>query len=135
MQAPAHSVLFDSNDATTDGGVYDTGIYADLDFEPTSYGDGFGGSQQQQQQQQQHDGQSEISGTVNEFYSGGYESSIPPLVERSWLAAFGTGGFSNEPPLLEVLNPFRRIDKHIYDDTDMAGPLLFILLLGTFLLL
>lgn len=66
------------------------------------------------------------------------------------LAAFGTGGYPGEPPLLEelgvnfshikqktltVLNPFRAIDQHIMDDSDLAGPILFCMLFGTFLLL
>lgn len=33
-----------------------------------------------------------------------------------------------------MLNPFQRIDQHLMDDSDMAGPLLFFLLFGTFLL-
>ncbi|PVZ98269.1 hypothetical protein BB558_004028 [Smittium angustum] len=72
------------------------------------------------------------------------------MIEISWLSAFGTGGFPDEPPLLEelgvnfnhiksktmaVLNPFRRINTDIYQDSDMAGPLLFIVALGTFMLL
>ncbi|KAJ8607494.1 hypothetical protein MRB53_040266 [Persea americana] len=66
------------------------------------------------------------------------------------LAAFGTEGYPGEPPLLEelgvnfnhiqtktltVLNPLARIDQHIMDDSDLAGPLLFFTLFGTFLLL
>ncbi|CCM03588.1 uncharacterized protein FIBRA_05725 [Fibroporia radiculosa] len=66
-----------------------------------------------------------------------------------WWTAFGTGGFEGEPPLLEelginfshiraksltVLNPLRRVDEHIMDDADLAGPLLFFLCFGTFLL-
>ncbi|KAK9489256.1 hypothetical protein V1508DRAFT_428571 [Lipomyces doorenjongii] len=66
-----------------------------------------------------------------------------------WLAAFGTGGYSDEPPLLEelginfghiksktltVLNPLARVDQNIMDDSDLAGPILFCLLLGTCLL-
>lgn len=35
---------------------------------------------------------------------------------------------------LTVLNPFARIDQHIMDDSDLAGPILFCLLFGTFLL-
>ncbi|KAI8588808.1 hypothetical protein BDZ88DRAFT_174853 [Geranomyces variabilis] len=65
-------------------------------------------------------------------------------------AAFTTGGFADEPPLLEelginfghiktkgwtVLNPLGAVDKHIMDDTDLAGPILFCLLFGGFLLL
>ncbi|KAK4238343.1 hypothetical protein C8A03DRAFT_33637 [Achaetomium macrosporum] len=36
---------------------------------------------------------------------------------------------------LAVLNPFSRVDQHLMDDSDLAGPLLFFLLYGTFLLL
>ncbi|KAK6524927.1 hypothetical protein TWF281_011819 [Arthrobotrys megalospora] len=66
------------------------------------------------------------------------------------LAAFGTSGYDDEPPLLEelginfghikmktliVLNPLASIDQHIMDDSDLAGPILFCFLFGTFLLL
>lgn len=34
---------------------------------------------------------------------------------------------------LAVLNPLARIDQHIMDDSDLAGPILFFLLFGTFL--
>lgn len=45
---------------------------------------------------------------------------------------------TNHPSLnqtLAVLNPFSRIDQHLMDDSDLAGPLFFFLLYGTFLLL
>ncbi|KAG0026660.1 hypothetical protein BGZ81_006193 [Podila clonocystis] len=89
-----------------------------------------------------------------EYGYAGYNSAIPggqmnpqPI---SWLSAFGTGGLEGEPPLLEelginfshiksksftVLNPLRPVDRNIMDDTDLAGPLVFCLALGTFLLL
>ncbi|ABN64377.1 predicted protein [Scheffersomyces stipitis CBS 6054] len=67
------------------------------------------------------------------------------------LAAFGTGGYPGEPPLLEelginfqhikdktraVLNPLKHdIDPEIMNDSDLAGPILFVLLFGTLLLL
>ena len=35
---------------------------------------------------------------------------------------------------LSVLNPMARIDQHIMDDSDLAGPILFFLLFGFFLL-
>lgn len=35
---------------------------------------------------------------------------------------------------LTVLNPFQRVDERIMDDADLAGPLLFIICFGTFLL-
>ncbi|KAK9475857.1 hypothetical protein V1514DRAFT_338743 [Lipomyces japonicus] len=92
------------------------------------------------------------SGTV----SGGIQAdgiSAAASGERlseGWLAAFGTGGYSDELPLLEelginfghiksktltVLNPLTRVDTNIMDDSDLAGPILFCLLFGTFLLL
>jgi hypothetical protein len=98
-----------------------------------------------------------------------------------WLAAFGTGGYDDELPLLEelgvnfahikgkvlstylfvtalrknitspftdarheenlgkqtltVLNPFQTVDQHMMDDSDVAGPIMFCMLFGTFLLL
>ncbi|MCJ1357747.1 MAG: hypothetical protein MMC33_007743 [Icmadophila ericetorum] len=71
-------------------------------------------------------------------------------LRTGWLAAFGTEGYEGEPPLLEelgvnfghirdktltVLNPIARIDQHIMDDSDLAGPILFFALFGAFLLL
>ncbi|KAL8996719.1 MAG: hypothetical protein Q9169_003834 [Polycauliona sp. 2 TL-2023] len=70
-------------------------------------------------------------------------------LRTGWLAAFGTEGYEGEPPLLEelgvnfghikgktltVLNPLAPISQHIMDDSDLAGPILFFLLFGTFLL-
>ncbi|KAF2424893.1 putative Golgi membrane protein [Tothia fuscella] len=70
-------------------------------------------------------------------------------LRMGWLAAFGTEGYDGEPPLLEelgvnfshiklktftVLNPLARIDQHIMDDSDLAGPILFFILFGFFLL-
>ncbi|KAJ3100931.1 pre-mRNA-splicing factor cwc22 [Phlyctochytrium planicorne] len=75
-----------------------------------------------------------------------YDQGQPSI---SWSAAFGTGGFADEPPLLEelgvnfshiltkalaVLNPLKPLDKNIMDDTDLAGPLIFCFLFGGFLL-
>lgn len=69
------------------------------------------------------------------------------------LAAFGTSGYANEPPLLEevginfdhikrqtlaVLNPFNKNSlngSYVMPDADLAGPILFVLLFGTLLLL
>ncbi|MDI1486044.1 MAG: hypothetical protein OHK93_004233 [Ramalina farinacea] len=70
-------------------------------------------------------------------------------LHTGWLAAFGTEGYDGEPPLLEelgvnfghikgktltVLSPLSPIPAHIMDDSDLAGPILFFLLFGTFLL-
>ncbi|CZT02419.1 probable protein transport protein yip1 [Rhynchosporium agropyri] len=70
-------------------------------------------------------------------------------LRTGWLAAFGTEGYESEPPLLvelgvnfghirgktlAVLNPLAHIDQNIMDDSDLAGPILFFLLFGTFLL-
>ncbi|KAF2761196.1 golgi membrane protein-like protein [Pseudovirgaria hyperparasitica] len=96
-------------------------------FGGAGFGSGFGG-------------QPGVSGRMGE--QGG--------LRTGWLAAFGTEGYDGEPPLLEelgvnfghiktktlvVLNPFGRIDQHIMDDSDLAGPILSFLLFGTFLLL
>ena len=35
---------------------------------------------------------------------------------------------------LTVLNPLQRVDERIMDDADLAGPLLFIICFGIFLL-
>ncbi|ORY61455.1 uncharacterized protein BCR38DRAFT_459334 [Pseudomassariella vexata] len=93
----------------------------------SSYG-GFGGA-----------GAAGVSGRMGE--QGG--------LRTGWLAALSTEGYDDEPPLLEelgvnfghirvktlaVLNPFSRIDQHIMDDSDLAGPILFFLLFGFFLL-
>ncbi|RPA82354.1 Yip1-domain-containing protein [Ascobolus immersus RN42] len=71
-------------------------------------------------------------------------------LSTGWLAAFGTSGYDDEPPLLEelgvnfghiksktlaVLNPLSSVDQHIMDDADLGGPIIFVLLFGTFLLL
>ncbi|KAI0762083.1 Yip1-domain-containing protein, partial [Trametes elegans] len=96
-------------------------------------------------------------GAQGNMQSGGsgFGGNIQPA--GGWWTAFGTGGFEGEPPLLEgmyratvlelginfshirakslaVLNPLRRVDEHIMDDADLAGPLLFVFCFGTFLL-
>ncbi|KAL7751878.1 SNAP receptor [Sorochytrium milnesiophthora] len=93
-------------------------------------------SQMMQHQQQAHQG--------NMMQQRGQPQTI------DWRSAFGTGYMEGDGPLLEelginfshirtktaaVLNPFKAIDKHIMDDTDLAGPLLFCLLFGISLLL
>ncbi|KAJ9142355.1 Yip1 domain family protein [Pleurostoma richardsiae] len=70
-------------------------------------------------------------------------------LRTGWIAAFSTEGYDGEPPLLEelgvnfdhiraktlaVLNPFQRIDQHLMDDSDLAGPIIFFLAFGFFLL-
>ncbi|KAF3926912.1 hypothetical protein ABW20_dc0105749 [Dactylellina cionopaga] len=79
---------------------------------------------------------------------GGVDSTRQ--LQPGLLAAFGTGGYDDEPPLLEevginfghikmktlaVLNPMASMDQHIMDDSDLAGPILFCFMFGTFLLL
>ncbi|KAG7007338.1 hypothetical protein G7Y79_00010g028390 [Physcia stellaris] len=70
-------------------------------------------------------------------------------LRTGWLAAFGTEGppspgcqlsemlkqaNANLGQTLTVLNPLAPISQHIMDDSDLAGPILFFLLFGTFLL-
>ncbi|CAG8433488.1 6714_t:CDS:2 [Ambispora gerdemannii] len=125
-----HSVLFEGSE------VYEYGTADNLQFYPSTYGDPAAGY---------------AASTSGAYYS-------PPSVQTyphtgyhggssgSFWSAFGTGGFADEPPLLEelginfghikskslaVLNPLGTVDKHIMDDTDLAGPLLFCLIFGT----
>ncbi|KAH7097229.1 Yip1-domain-containing protein [Auriculariales sp. MPI-PUGE-AT-0066] len=85
-----------------------------------------------------------LSGNIS---SGGGATGAAP---QGWLAAFGTGGFEGEPPLLEelginfghirsktltVLNPLQSVNEHIMDDADLYGPLIFYFLLGVCLFL
>ncbi|KAJ3219494.1 hypothetical protein HDU67_000907 [Dinochytrium kinnereticum] len=109
----------------------------DLQFSSYSYGD-----------QQQASGYAARPGPAYQPASS-YSSNYGQQPSISWSAAFSTGGFADEPPLLEelgvnfshivskamaVLNPFRSLDKNIMDDTDLAGPLIFCFLFGGFLL-
>ncbi|WVR09435.1 hypothetical protein IAU60_006502 [Kwoniella sp. DSM 27419] len=70
--------------------------------------------------------------------------------EGRWWEAFGTGGFEGEPSLMEelginpshilqksltVLNPLSKVDAHIMDDADLAGPFVFCFAFAFFLLL
>lgn len=93
-------------------------------------------------------------GSMNTGFGGGFDVSGDMKdgeLTPGLLAAFGTSGYPGEPPLLEeiginfghikgktltVLNPFQRsINPDIMADSDLAGPILFILLFGTLLLL
>lgn len=71
-------------------------------------------------------------------------------LSRGVLAAFSTGGYPHEPPLLQelginfslikqktmaVLNPKGAITTEMMSDSDLAGPILFCLVFGTCLLL
>ncbi|GMK59652.1 hypothetical protein CspeluHIS016_0802580 [Cutaneotrichosporon spelunceum] len=90
--------------------------------------------------------QSEGMGSMGSMGGGGYASGnmtggrISTGGEGRWWEAFGTGGLEGEPSLMEelgidpghilqksltVLNPLGKVDTHIMDDADMAGPLVF----------
>ena len=85
------------------------------------------------------------SNYVEEQPIGTFNSNDMEDTQISWQRAFGTGGYPNEPPLFEelginfphmqnkvlaVLNPFARVDKHIMDDSDIIGPILFCFVFG-----
>ncbi|CAG8440802.1 2160_t:CDS:2 [Ambispora leptoticha] len=129
-----HSVLFEGSE------VYEYGTTDNLQFYTTTYGDpasGYAPSTSAAYYPPQN---------VQTYPNAGYH----PGGTGSFWSAFGTGGFADEPPLLEelginfghikskslaVLNPLRTVDKNIMDDTDLAGPLLFCLIFGVSLLL
>ncbi|KAI8906779.1 hypothetical protein EDD86DRAFT_240261, partial [Gorgonomyces haynaldii] len=99
----------------------------------------------------------EFSYQDNSYQQPAYQYEQPnlsneykPVTFQSIKAAFSTGDDENEPPLLEelgvnfkdifqkgtaVLNPFKKLDSHILDDADLAGPLVFCMLFGGSLLL
>ncbi|KAJ3139069.1 hypothetical protein HK100_012099 [Physocladia obscura] len=95
------------------------------------------------------------SGANNSYggYSGGNDvySNINNMQTQpqtiSWIAAFSSGDYPDELPLLEelginfghmknkaisVLNPLTPIDKNIFDESDLAGPVIFWFLYGGF---
>ncbi|KAI8081905.1 uncharacterized protein B0P05DRAFT_538548 [Gilbertella persicaria] len=133
---PVHSVLFDNSQDNTQYYAQTGGAGGDgLQFYTSSYGDQYSNTNYYS---------SPPSGDMRSTYD------YPTGSSGSFWSAFGTGGFADEPPLLEelglnfehiktkslaVLNPFRTVPHTIMDDTDLAGPLLFIFLFGTFLLL
>ncbi|RUP12160.1 hypothetical protein BC936DRAFT_139838 [Jimgerdemannia flammicorona] len=138
---PIHSVLFDGPDQPSYYNSNQPPQTDNLQFYQSSYGDtnSYGAPQYAAYPPPGPDlsGQASYMGTS---YAGGSTGGF-------W-SAFGTGGFADEPPLLEelginflhikskslsVLNPLRPVDRHIMDDTDLAGPLLFCLLFGVFL--
>ncbi|GAA6014376.1 hypothetical protein JCM11491_007033 [Sporobolomyces phaffii] len=84
--------------------------------------------------------------------TGGAGGSSGPIMVRNWYNAFTpwTGIEGQEPPLLQelginfdhilaksltVLNPLKKVDPHIMDDADLAGPLVFCFVFASFLLL
>jgi len=88
-----------------------------------------------------------VQGSMSSQQSAAFGGNIQP--QGGWWTAFGTGGIEGEPPLLEelginfhhiraktltVLNPLRRVDEHIMDDADLAGPIFFIFCFGISLL-
>lgn len=99
------------------------------------------------------------TGTIKSSGGGGGGAGTPtpststgPIMVRNWYNAFTpwTGIEGQEPPLLQelginfdhilaksltVLNPLRRVDPHIMDDADLAGPLVFCFVFASFLLL
>jgi len=127
-----------------------------LQFYPSNYNQPVSGHATPSQASYGYGGPS-TGGGFGSFNSGfgGASGVSGRMGERSglrtgWLAAFTPEGYDTEPPLLEelginfshiqsktlaVLNPFGRIDQHLMDDSDLAGPLLFFFLFGTFLLL
>ncbi|KAJ7346697.1 Yip1-domain-containing protein [Mycena albidolilacea] len=93
------------------------------------------------------DGNMAPQGSIGHDRSAGFGGNIQTT--GGWWTAFGTGGFEGEPPLLEelginfshirsksltVLNPLSRVDEHIMDDADLAGPVFVCFCFATCLL-
>ncbi|KAF4504502.1 hypothetical protein G6O67_007949 [Ophiocordyceps sinensis] len=124
-----------------------------LQFYPSSYAPAVSGAATPHQAAYGYPGPGPGPGAQPGFASAGFGVSgrmgEQAGLRTGWLAAFSTEGYDGEPPLWEelgvnfsyiqkktlaVLNPFRHIDQHLMDDSDLAGPILFFLLFGTFLL-
>ena len=91
------------------------------------------------------------TGWLAAFGTEGYETE-PPLLEElgvnfghiktkvglsmdpCWMCMSQTQADEDILQTLTVLNPLGRIDQHIMDDSDLAGPILFFLAFGFFLL-
>ncbi|KAI0241241.1 hypothetical protein L0F63_006449, partial [Massospora cicadina] len=128
----AHSVLFDTNESYYQGD--------NLQYYQGEYTQNSGATSPYEYR----------SGTPQNYDAYAYPPPAgAPQVEVSLLAALGSGGLPGEPPLLEeldinfehvktktfaVLNPLKPVDSHMMDDVDLAGPLIFCLLLGLVLL-
>ncbi|KAF7376209.1 Yip1 domain family protein [Mycena sanguinolenta] len=93
------------------------------------------------------DGNMGAQGSIVQDRASGFGGNIQTT--GGWWTAFGTGGFEGEPPLLEelginfshirsksltVLNPLSRVDEHIMDDADLAGPVFVCFCFATCLL-
>jgi len=106
-----------------------------LSFFPSNYSDDMSGAAA---------GSYELSGEGTQFLSHPLGGSMGGAMEGS------TTSFEDEPPLLEelginlthirvktlaVLNPMSRLESEIIGDRDLAGPIMFCLLLGAILLL
>lgn len=129
-----------------------------LQFYTPTYSPGVQGHSTAQQGAYGYGGSAGAASAYGGFGGAGAPGGVPGVSGRmgeqgglrtGWLAAFSTEGYDGEPPLLEelgvnfghiqaktlaVLNPFQRIDQHLMDDSDLAGPIIFFLLFGTFLL-
>ncbi|KAJ1328813.1 hypothetical protein BSLG_009900 [Batrachochytrium salamandrivorans] len=136
----SQNVLFSGSNSGAQQGYYPASTQEELSFQQFTYGDGssqgFSGG---------------AGSSVGQQSGGFYNDSTYSASQASFRAdmsggvtwqtirsAFSTGGFPDEPPLLQgltVMNPFRQIDRHIMDDTDLAGPILFCFLFGGFLFL
>ena len=89
-------------------------------------------------------------GAMDSSFAGNVSGDMGGTLTPGILAAFGTGGYPNEPPLLEelginyqhikvislaVLNPLNRnIPSDIMADSDLSCPILLVLLFGFLLL-
>ncbi|KAI3651801.1 hypothetical protein MP228_003104 [Amoeboaphelidium protococcarum] len=157
QQSTAHSVIFDGNTSPQSQqqqqyysqGQQQAGYGSEqLQF----YNSGMSMMNQQQGQQYNTQGNFPMSGGVNGNISGvmGGGGGIDAKDRLFVGHPFGTGAYADENPLLEelginfshiwsksvsVLNIFRSPDRHIMDDTDLAGPIVFCILFGSFLLL
>jgi protein YIPF5/7 len=92
-----------------------------------------------------------ISSSIDFYQTGISSYESPENIERiSWFEALTPYCYNNEQSLLDelginfpliyrktmiVFNPLKSFDRQIMDNDDLAGPILFYMLFGLFLLL
>lgn len=143
---------YDPNYYQENQGFYQDGFYStNYEQSQSPQQESYGGQYGDQYGYNQYAGGNYYDPNVNgnaQYYNPSYSSPTNDQI-RQVDEAHSTG-FEEEPPLLEelgfnldhvwqktlsVLNPLKEADSHLMDDTDLAGPLLFCLAFGGFLLL
>ncbi|KAJ1342445.1 hypothetical protein BSLG_002990 [Batrachochytrium salamandrivorans] len=146
----SQNVLFSGSNSGAQQGYYPASTQEELSFQQFTYGDGSsqgfsggaGSSVGQQSGGFYNDSTLGIPGEFPSRYVGwvaSRQSVVYTGLDRSPITPYADLNMPDPDTMglhgLTVMNPFRQIDRHIMDDTDLAGPILFCFLFGGFLFL